>query len=64
MDHCRANVSTRGRKALRYDMSLSPSEFRKAMGSFATGVTIITVDLDGEVHGRSEERRVGTECSS
>ena len=32
-------------------MSLSAAEFRKAMGSFATGVTIITVDLDGEVHG-------------
>ena len=26
-------------------------EFRKAMGCFATGVTIITVDLEGEVHG-------------
>src|SRR5271156_5420350 len=32
-------------------MSLSPLEFRKAMGCFATGVTIVTVDLDGEVHG-------------
>lgn len=32
-------------------MSLNQSEFRKAMGAFATGVTIITVDLDGEVHG-------------
>ncbi len=32
-------------------MSLSPTEFRKAIGCFATGVTIITVDLDGEVHG-------------
>jgi flavin reductase (DIM6/NTAB) family NADH-FMN oxidoreductase RutF len=32
-------------------MGLNPSDFRKAMGSFATGVTIITVDLDGEVHG-------------
>ncbi len=32
-------------------MSLSPTEFRKAMGSFATGVTIITLDLEGEVHG-------------
>jgi flavin reductase (DIM6/NTAB) family NADH-FMN oxidoreductase RutF len=32
-------------------MSLSPAEFRKAMGSFATGVTIITLDLEGEVHG-------------
>ena len=32
-------------------MTLNPSEFRKAMGAFATGVTIITVDLDGEVHG-------------
>jgi flavin reductase len=32
-------------------MPLTPMEFRKAMGSFATGVTIITVDLEGEVHG-------------
>jgi flavin reductase (DIM6/NTAB) family NADH-FMN oxidoreductase RutF len=32
-------------------MTLNSSEFRKAMGAFATGVTIITVDLDGEVHG-------------
>ena len=32
-------------------MSLSAAEFRRAMGAFATGVTIITVDLDGEVHG-------------
>ena len=32
-------------------MTLNPTEFRKAMGAFATGVTIITVDLDGEVHG-------------
>jgi flavin reductase (DIM6/NTAB) family NADH-FMN oxidoreductase RutF len=32
-------------------MGLSAAEFRKAMGCFATGVTIITLDLDGEVHG-------------
>jgi len=32
-------------------MSLSTSAFRKAMGSFATGVMVITVDEDGEVHG-------------
>ncbi|HYM74993.1 MAG TPA: flavin reductase family protein [Candidatus Dormibacteraeota bacterium] len=32
-------------------MTLTPTEFRKAMGCFATGVTIITVDLVGEVHG-------------
>src|SRR6201984_3761464 len=32
-------------------MALNPTEFRKAMGAFATGVTIIAVDLDGEVHG-------------
>jgi flavin reductase (DIM6/NTAB) family NADH-FMN oxidoreductase RutF len=32
-------------------MSLNPAEFRRAMGCFATGVTIITLDLDGEVHG-------------
>jgi flavin reductase (DIM6/NTAB) family NADH-FMN oxidoreductase RutF len=32
-------------------MSLTASDFRKAMGCFATGVTVITVDQDGEVHG-------------
>jgi flavin reductase (DIM6/NTAB) family NADH-FMN oxidoreductase RutF len=32
-------------------MGLTPLEFRKAMGCFATGVTIVTVDLDGEIHG-------------
>jgi flavin reductase (DIM6/NTAB) family NADH-FMN oxidoreductase RutF len=32
-------------------MSLGAAEFRDAMGCFATGVTIITLDLDGEVHG-------------
>ena len=32
-------------------MSLDPAKFRKAMGGFATGVTIITLDLEGEVHG-------------
>ena len=32
-------------------MTLNASEFRRAMGCFATGVTIITVDLDGEIHG-------------
>ncbi|HEY6763340.1 MAG TPA: flavin reductase family protein [Candidatus Sulfotelmatobacter sp.] len=32
-------------------MALDAAEFRKAMGCFATGVTIITLDLDGEVHG-------------
>lgn len=30
---------------------LGSAEFRKAMGCFATGVTIITVDLESEVHG-------------
>src|ERR1043166_10321506 len=32
-------------------MHLTPADFRKAMGAFATGVTIITVDLEGTVHG-------------
>src|SRR6202158_1555786 len=32
-------------------MGVTQAEFRKAMGSFATGVTVITVDYDGEVHG-------------
>jgi flavin reductase (DIM6/NTAB) family NADH-FMN oxidoreductase RutF len=32
-------------------MGLNANDFRKAMGSFATGVTVITVDQEGEVHG-------------
>ena len=32
-------------------MTLNPSDFRRAMACFATGVTIITVDLEGEGHG-------------
>jgi flavin reductase (DIM6/NTAB) family NADH-FMN oxidoreductase RutF len=32
-------------------MGVTQAEFRKAMGSFATGVTVITVDCEGEVHG-------------
>jgi flavin reductase (DIM6/NTAB) family NADH-FMN oxidoreductase RutF len=32
-------------------MSLTTSDFRKALGCFATGVTVITVDQEGEVHG-------------
>ena len=32
-------------------MSVNQADFRKAMGCFATGVTVITVDQDGEVHG-------------
>lgn len=30
---------------------VSTAEFRKALGAFATGVTVITVDQGGEVHG-------------
>jgi flavin reductase len=32
-------------------MSVTQADFRKAMGCFATGVTVITVDYDGEIHG-------------
>lgn len=32
-------------------MSLTQSDFRRAMGCFATGVTVITVNQDGYVHG-------------
>ena len=32
-------------------MGVTQAEFRQAMGSFATGVTVITVDYEGEVHG-------------
>jgi flavin reductase len=34
-------------------MSLNASEFRTAMGCFATGVTIITVDVEGDLEGES-----------
>jgi flavin reductase (DIM6/NTAB) family NADH-FMN oxidoreductase RutF len=32
-------------------MSVSPAEFRQALGCFATGVTVITVDYEGQVQG-------------
>ena len=32
-------------------MAVTQAEFRKALGSFATGVTVITVDYEGEVNG-------------
>src|SRR5277367_539363 len=32
-------------------MGVTQAQFRRAMGSFATGVTVITVDCEGEVHG-------------
>lgn len=32
-------------------MSISEAQFRKALGSFATGVTVITVDYENQVHG-------------
>jgi flavin reductase (DIM6/NTAB) family NADH-FMN oxidoreductase RutF len=31
--------------------TVSQADFRRALGAFATGVTVITVDEDGEVHG-------------
>lgn len=32
-------------------MSVTPAEFRKALGCFATGITVITLDSEDEVHG-------------
>jgi len=32
-------------------MSAEPDKFREALARFATGVTVITVDYQGEVHG-------------
>jgi len=32
-------------------MTLTSDDFRRSMGCFATGVTVITVDQGGEVHG-------------
>jgi flavin reductase (DIM6/NTAB) family NADH-FMN oxidoreductase RutF len=34
-----------------FSMSVTQAEFRKALGSFATGITVITLDSDREVHG-------------
>ena len=31
--------------------TVSPADFRRALATFATGVTVISVDQDGEVHG-------------
>jgi len=33
------------------DMDVDPGEFRRTMGLFATGVTVITARVDGEIHG-------------
>jgi flavin reductase (DIM6/NTAB) family NADH-FMN oxidoreductase RutF len=32
-------------------MSTDQEDFRRAMGSFATGVTVVTVDYEGEIQG-------------
>jgi len=32
-------------------MSVTQAEFRQAMGCFATGITVITLDEEGKVHG-------------
>jgi flavin reductase (DIM6/NTAB) family NADH-FMN oxidoreductase RutF len=32
-------------------MRITEAEFRKALASFATGITVITLDSEGEVHG-------------
>ena len=33
------------------DMGVTPADFRRALGCFGTGVTIITLDDEGSVHG-------------
>jgi flavin reductase (DIM6/NTAB) family NADH-FMN oxidoreductase RutF len=39
------------RRDFSFPMMVTQTDFRKALGSFATGVTVITVDYEGEVHG-------------
>ena len=34
-----------------FSMSVTQTEFRQALGCFATGVTVITVDYEGQVQG-------------
>lgn len=31
--------------------AVEPREFRNALGRFATGVTVVTTEMDGEIHG-------------
>lgn len=33
------------------DTQIDPREFRNALGRFATGVTVITTEKDGQIHG-------------
>lgn len=32
-------------------MAVSPEEFRRALSHFASGITVVTVAVDGELHG-------------
>ena len=32
-------------------MHIDPSDFRRALGSFASGVTVVAAETDGAVHG-------------
>src|SRR5262244_4120246 len=51
-DRCSSPYASHGRKMVTHpSMSVTQAEFRGAMGTFATGVTIITVDFEDEVHG-------------
>jgi flavin reductase (DIM6/NTAB) family NADH-FMN oxidoreductase RutF len=47
----RTSLSSKISRLAVFPMSVTQAEFRKALGSFATGVTVITVDYEGEVHG-------------
>ncbi len=38
-------------------MSVTPAEFRKPLGCFAAGVTVITVGHEGESHGMTANAR-------
>jgi flavin reductase len=47
----RSTISVRQVNCVPRAMNFTDTDFRKAMGTFATGVTIITVDQEGEIHG-------------
>ena len=50
MDNCRLSQDLETAD-FNFPMTATQADFRKALGSFATGVTVITVDYEGEVHG-------------
>ena len=50
-EELRAAIKSRRSRSEQILMGTTPEQFRQAMSAFATGVTVITVDDHGRVHG-------------